>query len=331
MYRLDDAWDEGKKIVGICDDQKLLRWFGDALSLIINKADVEGLKGWIDICTVGCSCTGANACSRTCGRQCLTMPREVETVIAVNIGGRPSLGLAQNFSFHLNGPGDCCTGCQFSWEDLGANHSTYRDLITPAKLVAYTETPADNNKQFVVFGYDSNGNVLRRQVNGVWQNGFLVPTIFGIAVPGDDAPTVARITGIFKETSVGSMRLSTIDDSGATGVTLGVFEPDQNVPQFRRIRLNRCTTWARVAYLKTQPKFTSRYDHVPLKSRRALLMALQAVKLYVEENLAGAHAFEADAARMEVEAQMKLDAPLYFPLMVVDHNSLRDKFDYFIE
>lgn len=331
MFRVDDIYDEAKKIVGICDDAKLYRWIGDAVGLIVNKADVEGLKGTLDICSAGCSCDGANPCGDGCGRRCLTMPREIETVIAVNIGGRPALGYAQLFNHHLNGPGDCRTGCNFSWQDMGAYFSTYRDLITPAKLVVYTQNVEDNNKEFIVYGYDGDGNVLRRQVAGVWKNGLAIPTIYGAAIPDVDAPTVSRITGIFKQSSVGSMRLSTIDDSGATGVLLGVYEPDETVPQFRRIMLNRACNWARVSYLKTSASFSSKYDHIPLKSRLGFLMAMQAVKSYISVQLAEAHAFEADAARMEVEAQMKLDAPLYMPIQVVDMNRLRDKGDYHIE
>lgn len=331
MFRVEDVYDESKKIVGICDDIKLFRLLGDAASLICNKADLEGLKGTLDICSVGCGCSGPRPCCDTCGRRCLTMPREVETVVAVNIGGKPALGYAQLFNHHLNGPGDCACGCEFSWLDLGAYYSTFRDLITPAKLVVYTQTPLDNNKEFIVYGYDNQGNVLRRQVAGEWKNGLAIPTIFGAAIPDEGAPTVARITGIFKAASVGSMRLSTIDDSGATGVLLGVYEPDETVPQFRRIQLNRSCNWARVSYLKSSPTFNSRYDHIPLKSRRAFLLAVQAVKHYMDLQIGDAHAFESDAARLEVEAQNKLDAPLFMPVQIVDLNSLRDKRDYSLE
>lgn len=331
MFRIDDVYDEGKKIFGICDDIKLFRLFGDAASLICSKADLEGLKGTLDICSTGCTCTGSKPCCNTCGRRCLTMPREVETVIAVNIGGKPALGYAQLFSHHLNGPGDCACGCSFSWMDLGKFHSTYRDLITPAKLVVFTQTPLDNNLEFIVFGFDDQGNVLRRQISGEWKNGLAIPTIFGAALPDEGAPTVARITGIFKAMSVGSMRLSTIDSSGATGVLLAVLEPDETTPQFRRIQLNHSCDWARVSYLKSSPTFHSRYDHVPLMSRRAFLLACQAVKHYMDLQIGDAHAYEADAARLEVEHQHKLDAPLYMPVQIVDLNSLRDKRDFHID
>lgn len=331
MFQIESVWDESRRIFGICDDPKMFRLLGDAASLIWNKLDAEGGKGVLDVCSAGCSCTGSSACGDSCGRRCLTLPEEVQTVISVNIGGKPALGFAQLFNFHLNGIGDCRQSCEFSWQDLGAYHSTFRDLVTPAKLVAYLQTAEDNNKEFIVYGYDSGGNVLRRQVAGEWKNGLAVPTIYGAAIPDDEAPEVARITGIFKAASVGSMRLSTIDDSGATGVLLGIYSPDAQTPQFRRIQLNRACNWARVAYLKSSPTFNSRYDHVPLMSRRGFLLACQAVKHYIDLQIGDAHAFEADAARLEVEAQNRLDAPLYFPIQIVDRNNLRDRRDYSVE
>ncbi len=329
MFRVDDVYDEARKIIGICDDEKLFRWLGDAVSLISNKTDLEGWKGFLDICTSGCTCL-TSTCNNPagCGRRCVTLPREVETVIGVNIGGQPVMGVGQLFEFHLNGPGSCRTVCEWKWADQGAYHCTFRDLVHPAKLVAYLQTKDDNGKALIVYGYDSAGNVLRRVEGGQVINGYQVPTIYGVAVPDAEAPEIARITGIFKERTVGNIRLSTIDDSGTTGVLLGIYEPDETTPQYRRIQLNRSCNWARVAYLKTNPTFFSRFDHIPLKSRVALLLALQARKHYSDMQIADAHAYEADAARLELEAQTKLEPPVYHPVQVIDMSNPRDKYDY---
>lgn len=324
MFIVDDCYDEAKKIIGVCNETKLFNWLGDAVSLIANKGDFEGWKGTLDICT-SCSCTSGCSCE---GGKCVTLPREVETVLAVNIGGRPTLGVGQLFNFHLNGPGDCKVNCDWQWQDLGRWHSTIKELVTPSKLVAYLRSDEDNGKKLIVYGFDHRGNVLRRQEGGVWKDGYQVPTIFGVAVPDSEAPTIARITGIYKDRTVAEVRLSTIDDSGPTGTLLGVYQPDEQVPQYRRIKLNRCSPWVRIAYQKSNPTFSSRYDHVPLQSRLALLLAVQAVKHYSESDLASAHAFEVDAARLELEAQQRLEAITYNPIMVVDLNSPRDKYDY---
>lgn len=317
MFRVDDVYDEARSIIGNCDDVALFRYIGDAVSMIANKAEFEGWKGWIDICTTG-------------DGRCLTLPREVETVLAVNFGGKPTLGYGTFFNFHLNGMGDCRNACDWSWQDQGQWHSTYRDLETPSKLVAYLQTPDDDGKELVVFGYDSNGNPLRREENGAWKNGYRVPTIYGVAVPDSGAPLIARITGVYKANTIGSIRLSTIDNSSTTGVLLGIYEPDEKLPQYRRIRLNRKCSWVRVAYRKTNPTFTSRYDHIPLKSSLALILAVRARKFYKTEKLNEAIAYEANAARLELEAQSAAEPNTTFnPIQVHDGaDALLDKDDF---
>lgn len=330
MFSLREAEEEAKEIIGQCDEEKFLRWCSDVVLMISTKLDTEAFKGNLDICTGGCSCSVGGSCNKgnRCGRKCVTMPREVEVVLSVLVGGRPTLGFGQNFQFHLNGAGTCNQSCEWQWIDGGANHFTYRDLITPAKLIAFLQTPEDNGKKLIVYGYDSNGNVLRRQEGGIWKDGYAVPTLYGVAVPDDTAPLIARITGITKDITVGSIRLATIDSSGLTGVNLAVYEPSETIPQYRRIILNRSCDWIRVAYLKSSKKFTSLDDHVPLHSRLGFLLGMSARKNYAALQIDAAHAFEADAARQELEAQMKFEAPLMFPLQVDNRSGIRDKSDY---
>lgn len=330
MFTVDDVYDEAKKIFGACDDKQLFRWMGDAVTLICNKSDLEAWKGYLDICTRGCNCRDTSTCQSPagCGRRCISLPREVQTVIGVTVGGQPVFGRDQLFEFHLNGPGSCRTVCEWAWTDQGQFHSTYRDLVFPAKLVAYLQLPDDNGKTLIVNGYDINGQVLRRFENGMWINGYRVPTVYGYAIPAADAPLVARITSVFKDRTAGSMRLSTLDDSGGTGTLLGVYEPDEQLPQYRRIKLNRSCNWVRIAYLKNNPLFFSRYDHIELRSRVAFLLAMQARKSYRDKIIDEAHSFEADAARLEQEAQNKAEPPTFMPPQVLDMSNPRDKYDY---
>lgn len=327
---VDDVYDEAKSIIGVCDDRKLFRWLGDAVSLLANKEDLEGWKLFLDICTMGCGCCKGNTCNSPagCGRRIITLPREVDTVLGVNIGGQPVAGFSQLFSFHLNGPGDCRTTCEWKWQDLGTFHLTYRDLTTPSLLVGYSGTAEDNGKSFIVYGYDNHDNVLRRRENGVWLDGYRVPLIYGYAIPPVDAPLVKRITGLYKDPTVKSARLSTIDSSGTTGVLLGIYEPDETLPQLRRIQLNRSCNWVRVACRKKNPTFKSRWDHIPVRSRVGLLLAVQARKHYSDRQIAEAHSMEADAARMELEAQYAAEPPTMMPPQVIDWSNPRDKYDY---
>lgn len=311
MFRVADVEEESRRIIGVCDDTKLFRWLGDTVSLIANKGDFEGWKGWLDICTSG-------------DGHCVTLPREVETVLAVNIGGRPTLGYGTLFNFHLNGMGDCRRRCDWSWQDQGAWHFTYRDIVTPGRLVAQLQLPDDNNKELILYGYDNQGQKLRRLKDNVWVDGYQIPTIYGVAVPDVEAPIIARITGIFKQRTAGSIKLAMEDNT-----LLGIYEPDEEIPQFRRIKINRTSTWIRIAYMRKNPVFTSLYDHVPLRSRVGFLLGLQARKFYHAGDIASAQQFELNAVRLEIEAQNKVEPnTTNNPIQVVDGvQSLVDKFD----
>lgn len=315
MFQLNDVWEEASTIAGFCDEPKLLRWMSDAFQLIANKGDIDALNGNLDICT-------------TDGGTVITLPREVEVVFAVNLGGHPTLGFGQLFSYHLNGPGDCSQGFR-TWQDLGGGYPVYRNPVTPEKLVTYLASAADNGKEVIVYGYDENGNELRRETADGWVAGYQVATIYGYAVPEADAPRVARITAVTKARTVGPVRLSTIDDSGLTGTLLAVYEPDETYPQYRRIRVSRACDWVRIAYRRINPVFLGRYDHAMLKSRMALILAMRAVKAYSEGNVPVAHAFEADAARLEIEAQRTAESPTFTPVQVINTgNEVLDTSDY---
>jgi hypothetical protein len=313
MFTVQQVYSEAKKIIGNCNDERLFQILGDVVSLIANKGEFEGWRGWLDICTNG--------------GLCVTLPREVETVLGVNLGGKPTMGYDSLFNFHLNGPGDC-RSCDWAWQDQGKWHATYRDLLEPAKLVTYLQTDEDNNKELIVYGFDVQGNRLRRSENGEWLDGYRVPMVYGYAIPDSTAPLVGRITGIKKARTVGAVRLSTSDDGGTTGTLLGVYEPDETLPEYRRIKLFRSCSWVRIAYRKSNPVFFYRGNHITLKSRIGFLLGCQAWKYYRDGDLGAAHAYEADAARLEIEAQVISDPMLFSTPQVEDLNNPQDKRDY---
>lgn len=313
MLFVRDIWDEAKKIFGHCKEPKLFEWISDAVELLANKGEVDPLVGFVDLCVNG---------------QCVTLPREVETPLAVNIGGHPALGHDQLFSFHLNGPGDFNRTCEYSWFDVG-NFPTYRDLACPAKLIAFLDNQDDEGVELWVFGFDDQNRPLRTEVNGVVRDGLLVPTVFGYALPDSNAQTVSRITGVVKGRSVGNVRLSSFDNSTSTGTLLGVYEPDETVPQYRRLRLARACSWVRIHYRKRTARVYSVNDRILLHSRMALILALRALKFYDDADLANGNAYEANATRLLTEKESTLTGPVGNPLQVIDRNtSISDKRDY---
>jgi hypothetical protein len=312
MLQVTDVYEEAKNIYGACDDTELFRWITDAIQLVANKDDFEGWVGFVDLCVDG---------------TCVTLPREVQTVLGVNIGGCPTLGRNQLFNFHLNGPGDCKQNVPYSYQDKGF-FPTYRDIVTPSKLVAFVDKEDDENSELRVYGFDNNGGVIRQKVGGVWQDGWIIPTLFGLAVPDSEMPKFARITRVRKARTAGMVRLSTIDSSGTSGIVIGIYEPDEVEPEYRRIKLGKSATWVRLAYRKSNPTILSKYDRIPLRSRLAVILALKSLKFYREDDFAAAHALEVDALRLETEANNVAESPTTSPIQVVDLNQLQDKQDW---
>lgn len=315
MFLAEDIFEEAQTIFGFSRTPKLFRWITDAVELLAQKGEIDPLVGWVDLCV---------------DSGCITLPREIETVLACNIGGRPALGHDQLFSFHLNGPGDFSTPCNYTWVD-GGNFPTYRDIKCPSKLVAFLDNEADAGKILRVFGYDNQNRPLRTFVNDAWEDGYRVPTIFGYALPEIGAPTISRITNIVKDVTSGNIRLSSFDSSTLSGTLLGVFEPDETVPKYRRLKVSSGCSWVRLHYRKRTAEVRSQKDRILLHSRPALILALHALKFYRDSDLANGNAYEANATRMLTEREGALTTPVLFPLQVEDRNSISDKSDAWVD
>lgn len=307
MLLVSDIWNEAEVIFGHCKEPRLFRQISDSIQLLANKGEVDPLVGFVDLCVTA---------------QCITLPREVETVLAVNVGGHPSMGHDELFSFHLNGPGDFNCSCDFNWFNTGT-FPTYRDLPCPARLIAFLSSPEDEGKKLWVFGFDDQNQPLRTQINGAWVDGLLVPTIFGYAVPASTDPRVSRITGIAKDRTAANIRLSSFDSSSSSGTLLGVYEPDETRPSYRRIRVGPGCDWVRVMYRKRTSDVNSLYDRILLHSRLALILAMRAVKKYEENDLGTAVQFEAQATRLLTEKESVLTSPVGSPMQVEDRNGMK--------
>jgi hypothetical protein len=311
MFLASHIIDDAKTILGFNKEEKLFLWITDAVELLAQKGEIDPLVGFVDLCI---------------DSGCVTLPREVETVLACNIGGHPSLGHDQLFSFHLNGPGDFQTRCDYTWDDSGL-HPVYRDLKCPSKVVAFLDNTEDDGKELRVFGFDEQNRPLRTKVGAEWQDGYIVPTIYGYALPENGAPTISRITGIVKDVTAGNIRLSSFDSSTSTGTLLGVFEPDETVPRYRRLKVYNSSGWIRLCYRKRTAQIRSVHDRILLHSRPALLLALHALKFYRDSDLANGQAYEANATRLLTEREATLTGVGGSPIQVEDRNSISDRYD----
>jgi hypothetical protein len=335
MIRVLDIWTEAKNVVGNVDDEFLFRRITDAVELLSNKGDWDPLLQTLDICT---------------SSRIVTLPPEVETILACNMVGNPAVARDELFQFHINGPGQFGFesggdgggggemgppgpatypfGCPLRWEwaDL-SDACTYRELPAPSKLIAYCVEAADVDSQLWVHGLDQNQNVVRTKMpDGTYREGWQVPVAQSYSSLPADAPTFFQITAVQKQHTAGPIRLATTSE-----MLLGVYQPKETTPAYRRIQLSRSVPWVRIRFRRRTFDVVSKYDLLPLNSRQAVLMMLRALKAYgTPGEIALAEGYEATAVRWLTEKQFCNNPPVVAPLQVHDGAPLMDMGDFML-
>jgi hypothetical protein len=91
---------------------------------------------------------------------------------------------------------------------------------------------------------------------------------------------VKSIAHIEKPLTDGYVSLYAWDQGRSNDMTLiGQYHPTEVNPQYRKIRLGKSCSWARIVYQVTAPKVSSIYEFIPLEQERAIIAAVHAVDL----------------------------------------------------
>jgi hypothetical protein len=173
---VSDIIDQVIEILGRCDRQKALQRIADAVIALQDEGNWNANVGVLDIATSN----GANV---------VTLPREVETPLAVAINGVPAFMRDEFFRFHLNGDGltDGNT-VPWAWDDQGIV-PVLSDIKVPGPLIARCDLAADLNVIIRVLGFSTNGKRLRQQLrDGSWIDGIEVKAAFVAGAPTSAPP-----------------------------------------------------------------------------------------------------------------------------------------------
>lgn len=289
MIIVRDIIDRIHSALGTNDRAVVFERLSDAVEALANKSDWSPLVGYLDVCVTD---------------RCVVLPREVETVLGLNIGGTPTYARDKWFEFHLNGPGSECDGPSgFRWDDRGLV-PVVRNPETPARLYAVLQEGSDENVPLRVFGYDADGLWIRSKEGGTWRDGFLVPTLADFVVPDASAPLVSRVTRIQKGASNGHIKLLAHDDSeGGQPLLIGHYQADETDPQYRQIRLPGHASWVRVLFRKHNTPVRHLDDSIPLHSRLAVILMTKALHYYETDRFIEARQYEAAAVKYLEEEQ----------------------------
>ncbi len=318
MFTVADILPAVQLALGTCDEAVLIDQINAAVEILCTESDWDSTLGFVDI-TIDTNL-------------CLTLPDEVETILAINLGGRPSQGHDKWFEFHLNGPGSGCQNdcerqtCDFDWSDR-TQFPTITDPnpATPfAVSIAMNATDQANSAVFLrVFGYDLNGNWITTVESGVTVDGFLVPkngTVNGAA------PLLTRITRVQKSQTLYPVQLFVNVASVATAL-LGYYRPYETNPQYRRIKVSRKSTWARVAYKRRFFNLVRTSDLIPLHAPRAVVLMCQALKKFNEDRLDEGQKYWQTAVALLIKKQRSISPPTGPSIQMADRNLIADKHD----
>jgi len=100
-------------------------------------------------------------------------------------------------------------------------------------------------------------------------------------VQGEEPPVLVKnIEHIEKPKTSGFISLYAADFGRSNDLTLiGQYHPTETNPKYRRIRLGKKCSWARILYQPKAPRFESQLDYIPVENARAVIAAVHAVDL----------------------------------------------------
>jgi hypothetical protein len=266
VLQVNDIYDEWCTIAGQVGQQKVFDSMTEAIETLANKSEWDPLIGYVDLLVSNNFDTY------------VTLPREVETPLAINVNGRPGVFLSKWFEFNCDGMGEAEFYPQGSltplpnqakrddrqWEDVGEVVVAF-DPINPGPLLAWPFSPSDAGAQITVYGADINMNPLVQTLSAS-QN-------YASAIGG---PAFYHIWRITKPVTQGFIGLLQTD--GTQNIqTLGTYWPTDIEPRYKRIKLQLGPQQLqpkriRMRYRKRWMKISSLTDIIPLKNRSALTM-----------------------------------------------------------
>lgn len=266
-----DLFDDACEIFGEIGTEKIFDKMSEAKSLLSNKHQWESDLGWVDILTDQYNY--------------VTLPRYVDVPISVNINGHPTVFRNRWFQFHLNGPGECTTCLNWTWEDA-SEVVTLRDVPYTIKLLALPDLPLDDEKVIWIYGFYQGKRIQSQDTEGKNVDGF--PLTIRTDESGISPFLVDRITRIVKPKTAGFVKLVATDLIGGTPFTVGYYYPDETEPKYRRIKISRRCARVRIMYRMRETKITAFTDPIHLRSKLAMTTAMRAMTMIAKGDPKGA-------------------------------------------
>lgn len=207
---------------GVCpDDPAVLPVINEACERLVESGKWKGMIRLI----------------RMCHRAgVLTLPREVETVLAASKCGVPFEVTNQWFSFLPGGPFNMseCNPWNMMTE-YGTNWATVFDITGVMLVRVYNDLSIDDGKAILLQGTNGDGNRVQTLQDGIWNDGEVV--ICNNANPPVTLTTWTNIEAVQKELTTGYVRIYQVNpDTMQNAGLLAEYHPNDTEPTFRRYK-----------------------------------------------------------------------------------------------
>lgn len=310
MLLVSDVYAEVQRVMGQCDDASTFNRISDATEILCNKTDIDPLIGWVDI--------------NTAGGRAITLPREVDTVLALNISGVPSFPRDRWAEFHLNGKGtDVGPSCNKYWDDKG-DFPIFVDPASPVQLTGVAlAADITDEAELWVYGYDINDQRIFSTVDDATVDGYRVVLTESPAAPDPSAPFFKRITEVRKSITKGFVSLYGSNEDSETSL-LGQYEPFETLPKYRRLLISTEACWVRIQFRRKVFRVTTQSDRIPLHSRYALMLMCKALQKFDDDKIEEAQIYEDKAVKLLIEKQNASNPPVSPSIQVSPLSTLVD-------
>ncbi len=189
----------------------------------------------------------------------VSLPREVDSPIKINLNSNPAFGRDKLYEFMQDGPGEDAPRVGWSWEDKG--FSPLMVPLTVPNSIYVFGLPADNDAVISITGIQPN-------------TGASLTTDLEIGGTSG-TPVLAQVTRVFKPITTAPVSITTPD-----GALLAEYLPNEQEPTYRQIRVSVAPAALYITYRKKNTVISSLSDEIPVRSREAVILMIQALQMY---------------------------------------------------
>jgi hypothetical protein len=158
---VSQIYDEVSEILATTDQNKIFQKLTQAIQILMESGHWFHTNAEVDVCTGWDGVT-------------ITLPRNVEIPLAVNVDGSPLYFRDRTFQYNVN-KGGVYNTVGWAWDDRGY-HALQMDIVRPSQLVAVAESSTDVGKFLRVLGTDKYKRTLRSQLDdGTGVDGLMIP------------------------------------------------------------------------------------------------------------------------------------------------------------